>query len=335
MAQTTTDPGTAATPAAGGSVGRRRVLGALRAFDYRRYIIYIAFVVVFLFFAILLGDQGFLTRNNLLNIFRQTATITVIAVAMTYVIACAEIDLSVGAVAGLASVCTAMAVQHYGLVAGVLAGLGVGLLVGAINGGLVSILRIPSFLVTLGMLGIAAGVAQWITNSAPQPILNDTYNLIFGSGDFGPIPGLLVWSAIAVAIGAVVLAKTRFGRQVVATGGNRVAAEFTGINTARIKFTVLVLSGLGAALAGMLYAGRLQSGRFQWGSGDELSAIAAVILGGTSLFGGAGSVIGTLFGALLIGLINNGLILAGLETSQQQVVRGIIIIVAVALARRK
>ncbi len=113
------------------------------------------------------------------------------------------------------------------------------------------------------------------------------------------------------------------------------ASEFTGVNTKRIKFSVLLISGTMASLAGMLYAGRLQSGRFQWGSGDELSAIAAVILGGTSLFGGSGTIVGTLVGALLIGLINNGLILAGLESSQQQVIRGVIIILAVALARKK
>jgi ribose transport system permease protein len=307
----------------------------LARLDWRRDVIYIGFVVVFALFAILLHDQGFLSPNNLLNIFRQTATITVIAVGMTFVIACAEIDLSVGSVAGLSSVVAAMALSHWGLVPGVLAGLAVGLVVGSVNGGLVSLLGVPSFLVTLGMLGIAAGTAQWITHSAPQPILSDTFNLIFGSGNFGPIPGLLIWSAMFVAIGAVVLSKTRFGRQVLATGGNRTAAEFTGVNTRRIKFQVLLLSATVASVAGMLYAGRLQSGRFQWGAGDELSAIAAVILGGTSLFGGSGSVIGTLFGALLIGLINNGLILAGLESSQQQVVRGAIIILAVALARKK
>jgi ribose transport system permease protein len=318
-------------PPAGAPSGGRR----LRGIDWRSYAIYIGFAVVFLLFAIFLADDGFLSGTNLLNIFRQTAIITVIAVAMTYVIACAEIDLSVGSVAGLSSVCAAMAVSRWGLVAGILAGLLVGLIVGAINGGLVSLLSIPSFLVTLGMLGIAAGVAQWITASAPQPILNDAFNLIFGSGNFGPIPGLIIWSGAFVAVGAVVLAKTRFGRQVLATGGNRTAAEFTGVNTRMIKFSVLALSGVVAAVAGMLYAGRLQSGRFQWGAGDELSAIAAVILGGTSLFGGSGSVIGTLFGALLIGLINNGLILAGLDVSQQQVVRGVIIILAVALARRK
>lgn len=320
---------------AGTATASTSLMDVLKRVDWHRYVIYIAFVVVFLFFAVLLGDQGFLSSNNLLNILRQTATITVIAVGMTYVIACAEIDLSVGSVAGLASVSCAMAISNWGLVPGILAGLAVGLVVGTINGGLVSMLGIPSFLVTLGMLGIAAGVAQWITSSAPQPILNDTFNLTFGGGDFGPIPGLIVWAAVFVAVGAVVLNKTRFGRQVLATGGNRTAAEFTGIKTRRIKFQVLLISATVASIAGMLYAGRLQSGRFQWGAGDELSAIAAVILGGTSLFGGSGAVIGTMFGALLIGLINNGLILAGLDSSQQQVVRGVIIILAVALARKK
>jgi ribose transport system permease protein len=330
MATTTTTPSGQQTEPGRGSL--RDTLGGI---DWHRYVIYIGFAVVFLFFAILLGDQGFLSPNNLLNIFRQTATVTILAVAMTFVIASAEIDLSVGSVAGLSSVCAAMAVSNYGVIAGIIAGLLVGAVVGAVNGGLVSMLGIPSFLVTLGMLGIAVGLAQWITNSAPQPILSDAFNLLFGSGNLGPIPGLLIWTALFVAGGAIALSKTRFGRQVLATGGNRMAADFTGVNTKRIKFQVLLLSGLVAGIVGMLYAGRLQSGRFQWGTGDELSAIAAVILGGTSLFGGSGSVIGTLFGALLIGLINNGLILAGLESSQQQVVRGVIIILAVALARKK
>ncbi|MEH3077619.1 MAG: ABC transporter permease [Quadrisphaera sp.] len=329
MSTTSSPPATAAAQA---PLQRESFLQRL---DWRRYIIYIGFVVVFAAFAVTLGDDGFLSTNNLLNIVRQSAIIAIIAVGMTYVIACAQIDLSVGSTAGLASVVTAMGISSYGLVAGIAAGLLVGLVVGCINGALVSMLNIPSFLVTLGMLGIAVGVAQWITDSAPQPILNSTYNLVFGGGNFGPVPGLLVWMAIVVAVGAVGLAKTRFGRQVLATGGNRMAADFTGVNTRRITFSVLVISSVLASLAGMLYAGRLESGRFQWGSGDELSAIAAVILGGTSLFGGSGAVIGTFVGALLIGLINNGLVLAGLDTSQQQVVRGVIIILAVALARRK
>lgn len=327
MSTTTSPPGTRAAARGG--------LSFLDGLDWRRYIIYIGFVLVFAVFALTLGDDGFLSTNNLLNIVRQSAIIAIIAVGMTFVISCAEIDLSVGSTAGLASVVTAMTLSSHGLLAGVAAGLFVGLVVGSINGALVSMLNIPSFLVTLGMLGIAVGVAQWITASAPQPILDPTYNLVFGGGNFGPVPGLLVWMAVVVVVGAVGLSKTRFGRQVLATGGNRTAADFTGVNTRRIKFQVLVISSMAAALAGMLYAGRLESGRFQWGTGDELSAIAAVILGGTSLFGGQGAVVGTLVGALLIGLINNGLVLAGLDTSQQQVVRGVIIILAVALARRK
>lgn len=307
-----------------------------RSFDWRRYAIYLGFVVVFLLFALFLASDGFLTSTNLLNIFRQTAIISVMAVAMTFVIASAQIDLSVGSVAGLASVATALAISGTGnALFGVLAGLGVGLVVGVINGGLVTFLGMPSFLVTLAMLGIAVGLAQLVTSSAPEPILNGTFNAIFGGGDIGPIPGLLVWTVVAVVVGAVVLAKTRYGRQVLATGGNRTAAEYSGVNTKRITFTVLLVSSLVASVAGMLYAGRLESGRYQWGDGDELSVIAAVILGGTSLFGGAGSVIGALFGSLLIGMINNGLILAGLDNSQQQIIRGLIIIVAVALARKK
>lgn len=312
-----------------------RLRTLLRRLDWRRDIIYVGFVVVFILFAVTLGDQGFLSTTNLVNILRQTAIITVIAVGMTFVIGNAEIDLSVGSVAGLASVATAMTIANYGLVAGVLAGLLIGVLVGTINGLLVARVNIPSFLVTLAMMGIAAGMAQWITGSAPQPILDVTYNMVFGGGNVGPIPIVIVWAAVLVAAGSVLLKKTIFGRHVLATGANRMAAEYSGIKTRRIKFQVMLIDSVLASLAGMLYAGRLESGRFQWGAGDELNAIAAVILGGTALAGGRASVIGTMFGALLIGLINNGLILAGLESSQQQVVRGLIIILAVALARRK
>jgi len=310
-------------------------LTVLQRFEWQKYIIYIGFIAVFILFSITLGDSGFTNPNNLLNIFRQVATISIMAVAMTFVIATAEIDLSIGSVAGLASVVTAMTLNNFGLIPGILAGLLVGVVAGSISGGLVAWLKVPSFLVTLGMLGLVVGVARWITASAPIPIADQTYVTIFGGGDFGPIPGLLVWALLVVVAGAIVMNKTKFGRHVRATGGNLVAAGYTGVNTAKVKFTVLLMSGVFAAFAGMLYAGRLQSGRFQWGTGDELSVIAAVILGGTSLFGGRGQVIGSLFGALFVGLINNGLILAGLDVSQQQVVRGAIIILAVALSRKK
>ena len=217
-----------------------------------------------------------------------------------------------------------------------LAGLAVGLVVGAVNGGLVSLLGIPSFLVTLGMLGIAFGLAQWITNTAPQPILNDSVQrpLRFGATS-GRSRGSCCGAAQRRHRGAW-SSQDAVRAPVLATGGNRVAARVhRRQHQARSSSWSCFSRGSWPRLAGMLYAGRLQSGRFQWGAGDELSAIAAVILGGTSLFGGNGSVVGSLFGALMIGLINNGLILAGLESSQQQVVRGAIIILAVALARKK
>jgi len=303
--------------------------------DWQDYVVYIGFIVIFIVFSISLYDDGFLDSNNLLNIVRQTATISVMAVAMTFVLSTAEIDLSVGAVAGLASVTTAMTIQNIGLVPGILAGLLTGLLIGMLNGVLVTRLGIPSFLVTLGMLGVANGTAMWITDTAPVPIASETYTDIFGSGNLGPIPSLFVWTFMFLVVGHICLRSTRFGRQVLATGGNETAARYSGINTERIKLITLTLSSTVAALAGMLYAGRLHSGRFQWGEGDELSVIAAVVLGGTSLFGGTGTVVGTIVGALLIGLINNGLILMGLEFSQQLIVRGAIIILAVALTGRR
>ena len=308
---------------------------APRRIDWRDYVVYIGFVVIFVAFAIGLGQYGFLSGNNLLNIVRQTATISVMAVAMTFVISSAEIDLSVGAVAGLGAVATALTISRFGVAAGIFAGLLTGLIVGSINGLLVTRAGIPSFLVTLGTLGITTGVAMWITGTAPVPILNDTYNAVFGAGNlFGTIPSLLIWTLLALGVGHVILRKTPFGRQVLATGGNEVAARFSGVDTKRVKFLVLVGSSTVAALAGMLYAGRLNSGRFQWGQGDELSVIAAVILGGTRLAGGIGTVFGAVLGSLMIGLINNGLILMGLEYSQQLIIRGAIIILAVALARR-
>jgi ribose transport system permease protein len=303
--------------------------------NWRQNIIYIGFVVIFLVFALALHDKGFLNLNNLLNIFRQTAMIAVMAIAMTYVLSAGEIDLSVGAVAGLASVVTAMAIDTGGPLFGVLAGLATGIAVGTFNGLLTTRIGIPSFLTTLAMMGIAKGAAMWISDTAAVPIISRNYAWLFGGGGIGPVPILLVWMLALGAIGHVVLRRTSFGRRVLATGGGETAARYSGIDTRSIKFRVLVISSMAAALAGMLYAGRLQSGRFQLGEGDELSVIAAAVLGGTSLFGGVGTVIGTIVGALMIGLINNGLILMGLEFSQQLIARGGIIILAVALSQSR
>ncbi|WP_424765609.1 ABC transporter permease [Paenibacillus sp. sgz302251] len=310
-------------------------LAAVKGFQWRNYIVYIAFIGVFIYFAITLFDQGFLTSGNLLNIVRQTATISLMGLAMTFVISTGEIDLSVGSTAALASLTGALAVQSgFGILGGLIAGVGTGLLIGLVNGLLVTKAAIPSFLVTLGTMGAVKGLAMWVTDTAPIPIVNDSFNFIFGSGDIGPIPVLLIWTLVFTIIAHVLLRKTSFGRQTLATGGNENAARFSGVKTQRIKLLVFLGTGLMAGLAGLLYAGRMNAGRFSFGEGDELSVIAAVILGGTSLFGGVGTIIGTVVGALMIGVINNGLIIMGLDVSQQMMIKGLIIILAVMFGKK-
>jgi ribose transport system permease protein len=303
--------------------------------NWRQYVIYIGFACIFAIFAVTLSGQGFLNPNNLLNIVRQSAMIAVMAVAMTFVLAAGEIDLSVGSLAGFASVVTAMAIRAAGTPAGVVAGVATGIGVGLFNGLITTRIGIPSFLTTLAMMGISTGLSMWVSNTAAIPIIDRTYNFIFGGGGVGPVPILLIWTLVFAVIGHLVLKKTTFGRRVLATGGNETAARYSGIDTKSIKLEVLMISSTTAAIAGMLYAGRLETGRYQFGQGDELSVIAAAVLGGNSLFGGVGTVAGAIVGALMIGLINNGLILMGLEYSQQLIARGAIIILAVALSQSR
>ena len=303
--------------------------------NWRQFIPYLGFVLIFVFFSLYLPREQFLDSNNLLNILRQTAMISIMAVAMTYVLSAGEIDLSIGMVAGLASIVAAVAMDSYGIVGGVVAGLATGAIVGLVNGVLTTRIGIPSFLTTLAMMGIARGMAMWLTKTKSVPILDENFIAIFGGGDLGPVPGLVLWTLAFAAVGHVVLRKTTFGRRVLATGGSETAARYSGIDTRSIKLRVLIISSVAASVAGMLYAGRLHSGRFQLGEGDELSVIATAVLGGTSLFGGAGSVVGSIVGSLMIGVINNGLLLMGLEYSQQLIARGVIIIVAVAISQSR
>jgi ribose transport system permease protein len=303
--------------------------------NWRQYIAYLGFVLVFGFFSATLYNQGFLDPNNLLNILRQTAMISIMSVGMTFVLSAGEIDLSIGMAAGLVSLVAAAAMDRGGPFLGVVAGLAAGGVVGTINGVLTTRIGIPSFLATLAMMGIARGTAMWMTQTKSVPILDDNYIWVFGSGNLGPVPVLVIWTVAIAAIGHVALRRTAFGRRVLATGGSETAARYSGVDTRGIKLRVLMISGTLAAIAGMLYAGRLHSGRFQLGEGDELSVIAAAVLGGTSLFGGAGSVVGSIVGSLMIGVINNGLLLMGLEYSQQLVARGVIIILAVAISQSR
>lgn len=298
--------------------------------QWQRFIIYFVFVGLFVFFSIFLHDKGFLQAGNLMNIARQTAMISIMAVGMTFVLSAAEIDLSFGAVVALSAVTVALLLP-YGMIVAVPAALLVGAVCGLINGLFVSKVGIPSFLVTLGMTGIITGITRWVTDLQTIPVDNETFAFIFGSGDIGPISVLFIWMMVIAAGGHVLLRKTSFGKEVLASGGNKISAMYSGINVNRVKLYVLVLNSSLAALAGILYAGRLQSARYTLGESDLMMVIAAVIIGGTSLFGGKGTVIGALIGALIMGMVNNGLVLMGLNVDQQLILRGIIIIFAVTM----
>jgi ribose transport system permease protein len=307
----------------------------LKDADPSRYVIYVGFLAIFVGFSIVLRDDGFATASNLLNIVQQTAPVTVMAVGMVFVLTAGEIDLSIGSIVAIAALLAAVVLRDWPWPVGVVAGLGAGALIGALNGALIAYGRLPSFLVTLATMGVFAGVGRRMTNLKSIPIENDAYNALFGAGSLFGVPSLMLWTVAAIGIGWFVFRETRFGAHIHATGDSARAARAAGIKVLRLRFGVFLLSGMLAALAGLLYAGRLHGARYTLGEGDLLTVIAAVIVGGTRLNGGSGSMVGALIGSLLMGMLNNGLILTGFEPSDQMIARGLIILIAVALTLRE
>lgn len=308
----------------------------MKQVKWRELVIYYIFLGVILLFSILLFDKGFLSGSNLMNIARQTAMTSIMAIGMTFVLSTGEIDLSFGSVVALSSIITTKILNSTGsILLAIVCGLAVGALIGLANGLLVAKMNIPSFLVTLGMNGIVLGLARWVSNLQSIPVNNDVFTFIFGSGDIGPIPILFVWTVSLTIIGHLLLKKTPYGRRVLATGGNKISAMYSGIKVPNIKISVMLLNSVMAALAGILYSGRLHGARYTLGENDVMIVIAAVIIGGTSMNGGKGSVVGSLLGALIMGILNNGLILMGFSVDQQMIFRGLIIIVSVALTMRE
>ena len=304
----------------------------IKKIDLYQYMVYIIFIVVLIFFAVWLGPS-FFSRSNLLNITRQTAMVSVMAVAMTFIIASGQIDLSIGAVVALSALISAWLLEKTNSIAlALFCALLVGTLVGMINGLLVTYLKIPAFLATLGMMSIIRGSAMWMTATKAITIRNTTFNNVFGMGTIAGVPIVLLWTLIALLIGHIALRYLPYGKKVLAIGGNQTSAFYSGINITRIKIMVFAVMGFASAFAGIISSARMQTARYTYGEGDEMNVIAAVVLGGTSMAGGSGNIIGAVVGSLLLGVINNGLIIGGLDTSQQQIVRGIIILLAVALS---
>ncbi|MFM1748473.1 MAG: hypothetical protein RLZZ188_2139 [Verrucomicrobiota bacterium] len=275
----------------------------------------------------------FLTAANLMNVARQASINVVLAAGMTFVILTRGIDLAVGSVLGLtAVVAVQLSLNGPWAWAAVPASLALGAGVGALTGAAVAYAGLPPFIITLGTYTALRGAA-YLAAGGTSVINNDLSFAWIGNDYLGPIPWLVVIAVAVVALCAFILNRTVFGRDVLALGGNPEAAHLAGVNSGRVLVGVYTIASLLAALGGVMSAGRLYSANGQLGTGYELDAIAAVILGGTSFAGGVGSILGTLWGALVIAVLNNGLTLLGVSFFWQLVAKGAVIVLAVGLDR--
>ena len=281
--------------------------------------------------ALSIASPYFLTANNLTSVARQTAVFNTMALGMTIVIISGGIDLSVGSILGLSGLVGTMALEAgYPIVVGVLAGIVIGMLCGFLNGLLVTRLRIPPFVVTLGTLGIYRGLALIFSNGLPVHKIPAAFSFL-GEGNLLGIPFVAWMLVICAVLVHVVLEHTRLGRYAFAIGSNKIASIYAGIPVDFHITAVYAIGGALTGLAGMIEASRLMTGQPTAGQGYELQAIAAVVIGGGSLNGGEGSVVGTLIGAFIMGLLSNGADLLNISNYWQQVIIGSVIILAVTL----
>ncbi|HLX11654.1 MAG TPA: ABC transporter permease [Bacteroidota bacterium] len=279
-------------------------------------------------------ESTFLSWSNLSQVVRALSFIAIMAVGQAVVIISAGIDLSVGSVLGLSGVVTAVLLnQNYSIIVSASAGLAVGLLCGVANGVLITRVKLPPFIVTLGMMSIARGLAFGITGGETIRGLPQSF-LAFGQGEIlrVPIP-ILIMALFALAIGYL-LKTTTWGRYAYAIGGNEEAASFSGVNVAKVKVMIYALCGFSAGIAGVLFTSRFGVGQSTAGLGYELDVIAAAVIGGVSLSGGRGSILGAMVGSVLMGVLRNGLVLLNVSEYWQQVAIGLVILLAVVLDRK-
>lgn len=288
--------------------------------------------VLVLFIYLSLASDAFLTGNNLINIGIQSAVVAIIAIGMTIVIITAGIDLSVGSVAALSGVLGALLVVQHGvpIYLAIIGGTVIGSIAGLVNGLLVTRAGMAPFIATLGMLSVARGLVYIVTGSVAVSGAPPDFKML-GQGRLGALPIPILALILVAALGHFILSRTKLGRYAYAIGSNVEAARLSGVPVKRYLAIVYIISGTLAGLAGMIAASRVNSGQPNFGIGLELDVIAATVIGGASLFGGEGTVIGTLLGALLIALIRNGSVLLDINTFYQQIIIGVIIWIAVFL----
>ncbi len=296
-------------------------------------IIVVALAMVILFSLL---SQYFLTINNILSIVQQSAINLVIALGMSFVISTGGIDLSVGAIVALTSVIMANLINNYGIpiLAGILIAFLVGLIEGAVNGFFVGVVGLQPFIVTLASVTYLRGLALVYTSGRPIYGLSDNFTKLF-AGYIGIVPVMVIWALAATVVCIFLMRKTRFGEYTLAIGGNEEASRLCGINVIKIKIYIYMLSGFMSALGGMMLAARLDAAEPASGSSYELDAIAAVVLGGTSMSGGKVNMIGCVVGALILSMLANGLTLLNIQTYYQQVATGLVILLAVILDKRR
>lgn len=293
--------------------------------------IIIALLAMFIFLTVFPTTRStFLTPKNMFNILRQNASNLFLATGMTMVIILGGIDLSVGSVIALSGVVAAGCVVNFGLpeAVGFIAAIAVGALVGLFNGFIICKTDIPPFIVTLASMNITKGIALVLTGGAPIRCMTDAFKFP-GAGYVGPVPTPVILMVVIFVIAALMINKTQLGRHIYAVGGNVQAAKFSGISVEKVKFIVYAYTGLMAGIAGVVIASRLYSGQPTAGDGAEMDAIASVVVGGTSMSGGSGRIGGTLIGVLIIGVLNNGLNLMGVDSNFQYIVKGLVILLAV------
>ena len=288
----------------------------------------VGLIVLILVFTVL--KPKFLDVDNIFNLLRQASINGLLALGMTFVVLTGGIDLSVGSIVGAAGIFAALTAQNHQLpwIVPVLVGLGIGLVLGSVNGVVVSLLKVPAFIATLGMLSIARGITYLATDAQPVPGLSDSF-LVIGGGNVGvvPIPVLILIAGIVLCY--FLLYRLKYGRYVFGVGGNENAARISGINVKYIIWSVYMLSGVLAGLAGVVLTSRVSSGLAQAGQSYELDAIASVVIGGTSLAGGRGRLWGTVVGVLIIAVLNNGLDMLAVSSYWQLIIKGTVIVVAV------
>lgn len=288
-------------------------------------------MLIVLLIGMSLTTPRFLSLANLTNVARQVSINAIIAAGMTFVIITAGIDLSVGSLVAVTACMAMVIIDRTGWnFAGVGMGIVMGAIGGAANGAVVAWARIPPFIATLAGLTVYRGLALILTGGVPIVKFQGSFRFL-GQGDIGGIPFPIILMVAVMMLMHIVLTRTAFGAYVYAVGGNEESSRLSGIKVGWIKFWVYVLCGFLTGIAGMVLMGRLSSAQPAVGEGFELDAIAAVVLGGTSLMGGRGSVWNTLIGALVIGVVNNGMNLMGVHTHYQLVAKGIIIVLAVLL----